>query len=448
MANNRYVEYLDAVKKPFLKLAKLEFLQPDNSVAFVLDNNPKRFRATPRDSRAFIQSGSLSVSMQNGQRRKATITLSNVDGEFDYAVNKVWFGQRLRLQMGLVLPDGTEFYLPQGVFYIKEPKNEIKPNSRQITYNLVDKWTYLDGSLMGRLPYSYQIPQFVDNDETKGATNIFNAMTASIQMDKFTLKERSGDSQKMLDNVTPIYTNYYNDKPNVTYKKADGTEVSVSVLSLPFSITKAAGETVADVLLELNRAIVGWIGYDPTGALRVEAAEEDIRDGDKPIQWVFTPENSQLLELSETIKNGDVYNDIIVVGEGVDDYQVYARAQNFDSSSETNIDLIGLRTYKEERADFWNKTQCVAYAKYLIKKKTILQKSITITSSQLFHLQENGIVQVVRSDKEGSPVEMHLINSFTIPLAETGQMTINCTSINDFDNFTITTPDYGTIEGE
>ena len=31
--------YLQAVKGQFVKLAKLEFLQPDGSVAFALDNN-------------------------------------------------------------------------------------------------------------------------------------------------------------------------------------------------------------------------------------------------------------------------------------------------------------------------------------------------------------------------------------------------------------------------
>lgn len=56
MATNayRYAEYLKALTKPFKKLAKLEFLQPDNSVAFSLDNNYKRGYMTKYDTRAFI----------------------------------------------------------------------------------------------------------------------------------------------------------------------------------------------------------------------------------------------------------------------------------------------------------------------------------------------------------------------------------------------------------
>ena len=60
---NRYQQYLEALKEPFIKRTKLEFLQPDGIVAFVLDNNAQN----PR-SNAFIQSGNLSVNLQNGKR--------------------------------------------------------------------------------------------------------------------------------------------------------------------------------------------------------------------------------------------------------------------------------------------------------------------------------------------------------------------------------------------
>lgn len=30
----------------------------------------------------------------------------------------MWFGTMVRLSEGLLLPNGEEFYLPQGVFYI------------------------------------------------------------------------------------------------------------------------------------------------------------------------------------------------------------------------------------------------------------------------------------------------------------------------------------------
>ena len=98
----------------FIKLCRLRFLNPDGSTAFALDNDPYNQR-----SGAFIAAGQLNVNLQNGTRRTAEITVENVDGAFDYNYNKVWFGTEVALDMGVVLPDGTEshyrFLLPKKV---------------------------------------------------------------------------------------------------------------------------------------------------------------------------------------------------------------------------------------------------------------------------------------------------------------------------------------------
>lgn len=119
--SERWSLYLDTLKTgSFQKLAKLEFLWPDGTVNFVVDNNPNN----PK-SKAFIQDGNLTVNFNNGQRRSASVTLANIDGAFSYEVNKIWFGTQVRLSEGLVLPNGEEFYLPQGVFYIKDPQEAV-----------------------------------------------------------------------------------------------------------------------------------------------------------------------------------------------------------------------------------------------------------------------------------------------------------------------------------
>lgn len=422
----KYHQYLLALTREFKKLAKIEFLQPDNSVAFTLDNNYKRGYRTKYDTRAFIESGSLSVSMQNGKRRSASITLSNLDGAFDYTINKVWFGQKIRLSMGLVLPDGTDFYLPQGVFYISNPSAVFKPNQRTITYNLVDKWAYLDGSLFGTLDNSYKIERTSDKPEN----TIWSAMRSLLTLSKIDFKQ-TPDSEWQVDNVTPVFTNYYD---NRKYTTSDGEEVNMT--DIPYEILVSGDNaTLANVMLELNDILVGQIGYDQMGTLRVDASQDDIEDNKKPILWNFTPENSQLLGMSETFKNGEVCNDVIVIGQSIESKTpIYGRASNYDPKSDTNINLVGRRTYRESRSNYWNETQCKDLAMYRLKRKTALQKSVTIESSQMFHLAENNIVTVKRTDKEGSPTEKHLIQSYSLPIGETGAMNINCVSTNDLPN--------------
>ena len=60
----KYVNYLKQLKKPFQKLCRLRFLQPDGSTAFTVDNNPRN----PR-SAAFISDGSIDGNWNNGRRR-------------------------------------------------------------------------------------------------------------------------------------------------------------------------------------------------------------------------------------------------------------------------------------------------------------------------------------------------------------------------------------------
>ena len=242
------------------------------------------------------------------------------------------------------------------------------------------------------------------------------------------------DITKQIDNVLPTFTTFYN---NRSYQVVNGPDTLMT--QLPYDITVSPDNgTLATILLELNTIIAGWIGYDQTGALRVEPSQDDISDTDKPIIWAFTPQNSILCGIEEIVNNKDVYNDVIIVGEGMNDGEVYGRASNFDPRSDTNINIIGRKTYREQKAEYWNAEQCVDLAKFYLKRKTVLQKSITIESSQLFHLLENRLVSVQRTDKEGSPVEKHLIESFSLPIGETGTMSITATSINDFPNFTIT----------
>ena len=407
-----WTEYLKALKTDFVKLAKLEFLQPDGSVAFALDNN-----ALNRRSGAFIQNGNITVNLQNGKRRMATVTLSNVDGEFEYNVNKVWFGQQIRLSEGLILSNGQEFYLPQGVFYIVNPSETVDPGEKTVTYTMEDKWAYLDGTLFGKLDGIYEVPL---------NQNIFDAITSVL-----TLPRGNGYA---VDAMPPIYTNYYNDQRT---ELPDGTIASDVLTPYTYRCEGDDG-TYASIILEMNTMLAGWIGYDMTGRLRLDPSQDDILDSSKPIQWAFEPEGKQFLGTTYAIKNTDVYNDIIITGESLSEFgNIAGRASNYDPASDTNIHLIGRKTLRESAAGYYSEKLCQDLAVFKLKRQTVLQKSVSIKSTQIFHLQENQLVSIRRPDKEGSPVERHLVTGFSRPIAQTGMMTIEATSVQDFPTATI-----------
>lgn len=427
--SEQYKAYLAALGRPFKKIVRLEFLQPDDTVAFALGGAGQKFPIAGRDTRAFLQSGSVSVDLANGARRRASVVLANRDGAFDFAVGKLWFGQRVRISMGMILPNGEDFYFPMGVFYIENPSALTSPGERTITLSLTDKWAYLDGSLFGGLEAAYSV--------TTG-TNIFSAIDSLIHLSKYTYSSTSIRSD-MIDPAAATYTTYYNGKTYYASRSDGSISSNINMTATPYTITENRGSTIGAVILKLNEMLAGWIGYDAFGALRLEPSQDDIDDADKPVLFAFTPENSVLLSMTEAAQTSSVYNDVTIAGQGLTNAAVWARAVNADPASDTNINLIGRRIYVEEKADYWNTDQCASLARWMLKRKSILQKSITIECGQMFHLIENRLVSVKRTDKPGSPVEKHLIQGFTVPIGESGSMSVSCVSVNDIPDFTITT---------
>lgn len=410
----RNLDYRKQLKKPFIKLCRIRFLQPDGSTAFALDNNPQN-----KYAKAFISDGQISANLQNGRRRSATVTLSNVDARFDYDVNKIWFGNEIAIDEGLYLSDGQEYYIPQGIFLIENPNEVVEPGRRTITYNLVDKWANLDGTLFGNLEGTYEVPV---------NTNIFDPI-------KELLAEDRGNGL-VLDRVNPIFTEYYNNR----YQELPNGSAAALVMS-PYTLT-VDGEsgTKAEVILGLIAMVNAWVGYDTSGALRIEPSQDDILDSNKPIIWQFSQNETQLLGLSYTVKNTEVFNDYIVIGEMLENYkQPSGRAQNLDPSSDTNINLIGRKTKRVNKAGYGTDLMCQDYAVWKLKRAAVLQKAVTVSCSQIMHIEENKLITIVRTDKPGSPVERHLVQSFTRPLASGGPMTISCVSVNDFPIATLTT---------
>jgi hypothetical protein len=408
--------YFDALRKPFRKLCRLRFLNPDGSTAFMLDNDHNLER-----NRAFIEEGTISENWQNGQRRTVDVTLSNIDGQFDYNVNNLWFGTEIAVDEGLVLPNGEEYYLPQGVFLIQEPEETYSPNEgRRIQLNLVDKWAMLDGTLYGNLESTYEIPVEQESD-------IFSPMKALLSEDK-------GNGYP-LDRVPPVFTEYYNGKYQ-TY--TNGNVYPLTRIPYTMRVDSESG-TVADVITMLAGVVNAWVGYDVSGALRIDASQDDIADETKPVTWQFRMDETQITGLTYVNKNTEVYNDYIVLGDQLEDFsQPSGRAQNLDENSDTNVQTIGRKTLRVNKNGFGTDTQCQDYAAWKLKRATVLQKSVSVSCSQILHVDGNDLITIVRTDKEGSPEERHLVTGFSRPLTGTEDMTIQCTSVNDFPKATIT----------
>lgn len=410
-ATERYQDYLKQLKTTYTKVCRANFLNRDGTVAFSVDNEPN----SERNKALIVESGALSCNLQNGQRRSLPLSFVPVTDDFTFDLNNLWFGSEISWEEGLILSDGTPFYIPQGVFVVGDPEEILAGSEKTASYGLHDKWANLDGTLYGNLEATYMAGVGV---------NIFSPIAAL-------LKEDRGNGWPV-DNQTPIFTNYYNGK---TQTLPDGTVASL--VNAPFSLTVEPG-TKADVILGFVSMINGWVGYDTVGALRVDASQDDILDATKPIQWEFSNDDAALIGLTYAIKDSDVYNDVIVLGEQISGYpQPAARAQNLDNRSDTNVNLIGRKTLRITGTGFGTTQQCRDFAAWKLKRTTVLQKAVTIRCKQIMHIQPNQLITIIRTDKPGSPIERHVVMGFSRPIKSTEEMTINCVSVNDFPQATI-----------
>lgn len=399
--------YYHSLKEPFIKLCRLRFLNADGTTAFALDNNISISKIGNKRNKCFIADGSLSVNLQNGQRRTLTVKFDNVDNEFDYNVNHIWFGNQVALDEGLILKDGSEYYVQQGIFLLTRPTDSVQPIGRTITYNLVDKWANLDGSLYGNLEGTYEVASGVDP---------FTTISALLSEDK-------GNGYPV-DNM-PIINAYPEPIPANKYYTT-------------YTITIDGGNTLASVVTGLCDNLAALVGYDRTGRLRIEPSNEFIDDSNKPVQWTFSMDDTTLLGMTYDVKNEDVFNDYIVVGEQLDDNsQPSARVQNNDPRSDTAISRIGRKTKRESASGYTTETQCRDLATWRLKRASVLTKAVNISASQIFHIQENQLVEIVRTDKPGAPTEKHLVQGFSRPLTGNGAMTISAISTVDIPDFTV-----------
>lgn len=413
-----FEKYLNVVSGNFKKAIKVEWLNQDETVNFEFTNS------------LYDIGVDLSVNYQNGSRRTCTLTLNNDRNKFPVNFNNIWLGQKFKLWMGVYIDDKTPYYFPQGVFYISNPDEVYQPSSRTMKINGVDKWAFLDGTLNGVLPGTYQ---------TNINVSLYDATRELLKTRRDGGGSVDNNAQKehdALDPVSPFISPSFLNKTTLVDDK------EVEVWRCPYTAKVERGKTYADVLLEYATILCAHIYYDVNGRLVIEPmidTADDITDTNKEVLWHYTVEEKAFLGLTQTYNFDKVYNDIIVLGNIANGHQFKARVQNRNLLSDTCVQKIGLKTKEPiEDNQYYSDEQCKDLAIYYAKIDTILQKSGSITSTPLYHLDVNKLVSVSTPNNHMSK-ELFLITGFTIGSSDT--MSVNVTSVNILNDFSVVEAD-------
>ena len=471
----RFLEYLQKIEtgeyKPAIKIC---WLNPDETISF-------SFTEAMYDI-----SGSINVAYQVGTRRTCNLTINNKNGQFPIDCNNIWLGQKFQIWAGLYLDDGTPYYISQGIFYISNPTELYNPATKTITIQGVDKWAFLDGSLFGYLTGMYS---------QSFGTNLKNSSVQLLKSSKYDSYLKMAN--KEIDQVDPkpiLFApsfnfqkrdkqQYYGKNMDVIFENEKGelyifqkdvtTETKYnyvkieekedeyvslgiqdetfvhsdedkpyvkkeSVLFSPYTIKLEAGKTFSDYYKEIATILTANVFYNNFGYMTFEPLDntmDDISNKNKTIAWNYHQGQKTFLEMNIENDFTSFYNDIIVLGKVVNGKQAKARIQNQEESSDTNIYRIGIKTkpaYSDDK--YYTDSMCLDLAKYYAKSEMAKNKSVSIKSLPLYHLDVNQLVTITSLEK--NIINEHfLVNSFSIPLGP-GTMSISCNNIKNFSEWT------------
>ena len=349
-----------------------------------------------------IVGGNLHAVLQNGMRRTATVTINNEDLRYTPNPNRLWFGQKFKLFAGIILDDGTEYLIPQGVFYSSNPGASYLQSNRLATINLVDKWAFVDGSMFGRVKGSYYIPKTI----TSGGTSVNTKLTDAV---KFTLEQDDGTGC-MVDPIAPFF------------------DTNISNVDLPYTLRSSATGTYGDVLLELNKMMIGSMGYDQNGRLCVTSDNVDIDHSDQSIMWRFTADSTQLFTLDAVSQMSDVYNHVYVVGANVNGDIIKAEAACTSAKFDTNIERIGDKSLVIEDQKLYSEEYAMQRAEYELKMAQRLGYQLSGSGAPQFHWYPGCLITVPPMDVSRKSRTL-MITDYNLPLVTVGAMTWTGTTL-------------------
>ena len=108
-----------------------------------------------------LNTGSLNINYQQGQRRSLSFSLDNTTGKFtpDGLQGTLWLDSKLKLELGMEFSNGDIVWNSAGVFVVGQPNATRQQATKTVEVQCYDKFALLDGTLGGVLDSTYQVDE-------------------------------------------------------------------------------------------------------------------------------------------------------------------------------------------------------------------------------------------------------------------------------------------------
>lgn len=340
-----------------------------------------------------LTGGSYSENYQSGQRRSLSFSLLDDDRKYGVGVNGVWFVSRFGLEMGVGMPDGGVAWVKRGVYVAQQPSVQHSSDRDVVQVSCADKWCLFSGP-SGRLESTYEI---------ESGSKIVPIIESILSTDR--------------ENGVPLDSQPVSVHPSLADKRTQS------------KITMNAGQTYADILLELATQMSAEIFYNSAGQLTVVPLVEISLDDGKASSWDFDEGMGEIDSLNFSFNASEVFNRVIVIGSTSNGAYHRAEASNDDPSSPTSVQRIGLRTASiVNDANITTDYLAEERAQYELRKILLLRTSVSFNTAINPFPAINGVITVT-SGYYGMLRERFVVQSISCSLDHSGSMSVSASSV-------------------
>lgn len=343
---------------------------------------------------AQIDSGSLNINYQQGQRRSLSFVLDNSTGRFLPDINSLWINTKFKLELGLKFSEDDYVYNDAGVFVISNPEATRSGAQRTINIQCEDKFALLNGTLGGTLSNAYEVP---------AGSNIRESVQQILMRD-------NGNGYP-IDSKPFIFDAAYQD--NVTQ----------------YTLSKEAGGSWGDLLIDLANMIACDVWYGIDGNLIFRSGIRDISRLNQPTLWEYKDTEAEYLDNTITYNFTEVKNIVVVVASNTSDSSYYSgRAVNTNPQSPTRVSVIGNKLKYITDSNISSDSLALDRAQYELVKASILANTISFNSSYMIHLDVNNCITLTDS-YYGYFMDRFVIQSLSIPLGANSKIAVSCSNV-------------------
>lgn len=379
----------DVLKRPKYEARyRLFVLNPDETINYEI----------PQED-IILNSGNFTENYQSGQRKSVNINLINIDGKYTPSINTVWVHNKFRFDVGLEF-DNQVYWFPRGIYILGNPSASHQDSDKQLSLTLVDKFAVLEGKA-GTLEATYEIP--VDSDIEKAIIGIL------------TLDNGSG---------------YPIDLKPIIYDR------TFKGLKMPYTLSKDAGSTLGEMLLEIGTILNAEVYYNSQGNLCFVSINETTLDVQKASLWDYTDTERDYFNANANYDFENAVNEIQVVGDNINNEIFSAVAQNKNPASPLCIQRIGRRIEYVNDSNIYSDDLAQQRADYELRKFGILKTTMNINVAFNPLLFVNNLINITDS-YYGLDRERFLIQSISYTIGNECQMTVSCSNIVNFNQLEV-----------